>query len=282
VNRRHVLRRRIVVAVLLLLSVALLTAYFRESDSGEAHSVQNGVMTVVSPLQSGTATATKPFRDAWNWVGDLFSAKSQNKALKEEVEQLRALLAQELTTQDENEQLRSLLDYQKSEVFPKGAQMITARVIDRSTSAWYSTATINAGSSDGVSVDDPVVAHSAGPAGRGLVGRVTKVTANASQVLLVTDQQSFVDAMIEPGGAQGIAGGSVTGDVTLDYVDKNEKVKDGQYVVTSGRNGSIFVKGIPIGQIESVGSQEVELYQSIAVKPWVDFRKLDIVAVITR
>jgi rod shape-determining protein MreC len=276
VNRRPVLRRRIVVAVLLLLCVALLTAYFRESDSGVAHSVQSGVMTVVSPLQSGTATATKPFRDAWNWVGDLFSAKSQNKALKKEVQQLRGGLAQELTTQNENDQLRTLLDYQKSKVFPKGAQMITARVIDRSTSAWYSTATINAGSSDGVALDDPVVN------GQGLVGRVTKVTANASQVMLVTDQESFVDAMVEPGGAEGILGGSVTGDVTLDNVDKSEKVKVGQFVVTSGLNGSIFVKGIPIGQVASVGSQEVELYQSIAVKPFVDFRKLDIVAVITR
>jgi rod shape-determining protein MreC len=276
VNRRRVLRRRIVVAVLLLLSVALLTAYFRESDSGVAHSVQSGVMTVVSPLQSGTATATKPFRDAWNWVGDLFSAKSQNKALKEEVEQLRAGLAQELATRSENEQLRALVQFQKDHIFPGGVRMVTARVIDRSTSAWYSTATINAGSGDGVRIDDPVVN------GQGLVGRVTQVTLNASQVMLVTDQESHVDAMVEPGGAEGIVGGSVTGDVTLDYVDKSEKVKVGQFVVTSGRNGSIFVKGIPIGTVESVGAQEVELYQSIAVKPFVDFRKLDIVAVITR
>jgi rod shape-determining protein MreC len=276
VNRRRVLRRRIVVAVLLLLSVALLTAYFRESDSGVAHSVQSGVISVVSPLQSGTATATKPFRDAWNWVGDLFSAKSQNKALKKEVQQLRAGLAQELTTQSENDELRALLQFQKDHVFPKGVTLVTARVVARSTSAWYSTATINAGSSVGVKVYDAVVN------GQGLVGRVTKVTANAAQVMLVTDQQSFVDAMVEPGAAQGIVSGSVTGDVTLEYVDKNEKVEVGQDVVTSGRNGSIFVKGILIGTVESVGSQEVELYQSIAVKPSVDFRKLDIVSVITR
>jgi rod shape-determining protein MreC len=280
VNRRRVLRRRIVVAVLLLLSVALLTAYFRESDSGVAHRVQSGVMTVVSPLQSGTATVTKPFRDAWNWVGDLFTAKSQNKALKKEVEQLRAGVAQQLTVQAENDQLRALLDFRKDHVFPKDVTLVTARVIDRSTSAWYSTATINAGSTDGVSVNDPVVN------GQGLVGRVTKVTLNASQVMLVTDQDSSVDAMIVPGteagSAQGIVGGSVTSDVTLDYVDKSEKISVGQDVVTSGRNGSIFVKGIPIGTVESVGSQEVELYQSIAVKPFVDFRKLDIVAVLTR
>ena len=42
------------------------------------------------------------------------------------------------------------------------------------------------------------------------------------------------------------------------------------------------MRGIPIGQVESVGSQEVEVYQSIAIKPFVDFRKLDIVQVITR
>ena len=104
--------------------------------------------------------------------------------------------------------------------------------------------------------------------------------------MLVTDQQSFVDAMIEPGdatgNAQGIISGSVTGDVTLEFVDKNEKVKVGQDVVTSGRNGSVFVRGIPIGVVESVGTQEVELYQSIAIKPFVDFRKLDIVQVVTR
>jgi len=276
VNRRRALRRRIVVAVLLLLSVALLTAYFRESDSGVAHGVQSGVLTIVSPLQSGTATATKPFRDAWNWVGDLFSAKSENKALKKEVQDLRALLAEQLTTQAENDQLRALLDFREQHVFPKDVTLVAARVVARSTSAWYSTATINAGSSDGVDVYDPVVN------GQGLVGRVTKVTLNAAQVMLVTDQQSFVDAMVEPGGAQGLTSGSVTGDVTLEYVDKNEKVKVGQYVVTSGRNGSVFVRGIPIGQVESIGQQDVELYQSIAIKPFVDFRKLDIVQVITR
>jgi rod shape-determining protein MreC len=280
VNRRRVLRRRIVVAVLLLLSVALLTAYFRESDSGVAHSVQGAVLTVVSPLQSGTATATKPFRDAWNWVGDLFSAKSENKSLKKEVQQLRAGLANELTTQSENDQLRAMLQFQKDHVFPKDVTLVTARVVARSTSAWYSTATVNAGSSSGVKVYDAVVN------GQGLVGRVVKVYANSASVMLVTDQQSFVDAMIEPGdatgNAQGIVSGSVTGDVTLEYVDKSEKVKEGQYVVTSGRNGSVFVRGIPIGVVESVATQEVELYQSIAVKPFVDFRKLDLVQVITR
>jgi rod shape-determining protein MreC len=276
VNRRRVLRRRIVVAVLLLLCVAMLTLYFRESDSGFVHGTQSVVLRVVAPLQNGTARATKPFRDAWNWTGDLFSAKSENAKLQKELEQLRAGVAKELTTQDENAQMRAMLAMQRDRTYPDGVQLVTARVVARSTTAWYSTVTIDVGSSSGVEVYDAVVN------GAGLVGRVTKVDANAAQVTLITDQQSYVDAMVQPGGAQGIISGSVTGDVTLQYVDKNERVKVGQYIVTSGRLGSVFVRGIPIGQIESVGSQEVELYQSISLRPFVDFRKLDLVQVLVR
>jgi rod shape-determining protein MreC len=274
VNRRRVLRRRIVVAVLLLLSIGMLTLYFRESDSGATRQVQDVVLHVVAPLQNGTARATKPFRDAWNWTADLFSAKSENSRLRREVKELRAAVANELATQAQNEQMTGLLQLQNEHIFPRDSQLVSARVVARSTTAWYSTVTIDVGSASGVEVYDAVVN------GDGLVGRVTSVASSAAQVTLITDQQSYVDAMVLPGEASGLIAGSVTGDVTLEYVDKNEKIKVGQYVVTSGMKASIFTKGIPIGQVESVGSQDVELYQSVSVSPFVDFRKLDLVQVV--
>jgi len=263
-----------VVGVLLLLCVAMFTLYFRESDSGVVHGAQGVVLRVVAPLQNGTARATKPFRDAWNWTADLFSAKSENAKLKKELEQLRAGVASELATQDENAQLRAMVALDGAGVFPASAELVTAHVVARSTTAWYSTVTIDAGSDDGIGLYQAVVN------GAGLVGRISKVEPGASQVTLITDQQSYVDSMVVPGGAQGIVAGSVTGDLTMQYVDRNERVKVGQYVVTSGRAGSVFVRGIPIGRVESVGLQEVELYQSISVRPFVDFRKLDIVRVV--
>ena len=133
------------VAILLLLCVAMLTLYFRESDSGFVHGAQGVVLRVVAPLQNGTTRATKPFRDAWNWTGDLFSAKSENAKLQKELEQLRAGVAKELTTQDENAQLRGLVALQSDKIFPGDARLVTARVVARSTTAWYSTVTIDAG-----------------------------------------------------------------------------------------------------------------------------------------
>ncbi len=275
-NRRRALQRRIVAAVLVLSSLALLTLYFREADSGFVHRVQDGAVRLVSPLQEGSARAIQPLRDGWNWVADLFHLKSENKRLREEVETLRAAVAEELTTEAENEQLRRLLQMREDRIYPKGVEFVMARVIARSTTAWYSTVTINVGSDDGVRPFDAVVN------GEGLVGRVESVTASASQVQLLTDQKSYVDAIVLPGRAEGLAAGSVTGSMTLRYVDKSEEVKQGQLIVTSGRSGSVFIRGIPIGQVQSVGAQEVQLYQSITLSPAVDFRKLDIVMVVKR
>ncbi len=169
-----------------------------------------------------------------------------------------------------------LLKMSGEPIYPKGVRLVPSRVIARSTVAWYSTVTIDVGSDQGVQVYDAVVN------GQGLVGRVTAVTGNSAQVTLLTDQQSFVDAMVEPGRADGVLAGSVTGDLTLQYVDKDQAVKVGQYVVTSGMKSSIFVRGIPIGVVENVGNQDVELYQNIAVRPLVDFHRLDLVMVVLK
>ncbi len=272
--RKRALRRRIVVAILVVLSVALLTVYFREPANGPVHRAEASAMHVVAPLQSGTARVIKPFRDGANWFSELFSAQSQNRSLRAQVQQLRSQLAQQLVVEQQDGELKGMEQMRTSAVFPKGSRFAQARVIANSTTAWYSTVTIDAGTDQGVRLNDAVVN------GQGLVGRVTAVTPDASQVTLITDQDSYIDAMVVPNGAQGMVAGSVTGDVTLQYVDRAEKVVANQVVVTSGMKGSIFTRGIPIGRVSAVAQQDVELYQNIAVTPYVDFHTLDLVMVV--
>ncbi len=54
---KTVRRRRAVLALLVVLSLILLTAYFGESSEGGLHSVQRGFLTVVSPIQEGANKA---------------------------------------------------------------------------------------------------------------------------------------------------------------------------------------------------------------------------------
>ena len=196
-------------AVLLLLSVALLTLYFREADSGVAHGVQGGVLA----RRRAAAERHRAGDQALPRRLELGRRPVQRQVARtrrsgRSVEQLRARLASELTTQAENDQLRALLDFQKDHVFPKDVTLVTARVIARTTSAWYSTVTINAGSDDGVDVYDPwSTARASSAVSPGVRERGAGHARHRPAELL--------DAMVEPGGAQGIVRGSVTGDVTL-------------------------------------------------------------------
>ena len=86
-------------ALLVALSLILLTAYFGEPPSGGLHSVQNGFLTVVSPIQDGANKALKPVRDLFGWFGSTLHAKSQNSELRKQNDKLR----EELTARQSNE-----------------------------------------------------------------------------------------------------------------------------------------------------------------------------------
>ena len=108
---------------------------------------------------------------------------------------------------------------------------MTARVIGKDPSVWWSTVTINKGSGDGVRVDQPVVT------GEGLVGRVTFTTGSTAVVTLVTDHSTYVPARInEPPGVDGGVAAE-TGrpdDLLMNYTRRQDRVDPGQTVVTVG------------------------------------------------
>ncbi len=279
--KKSVRRRRAVLAVLVGLSIALLTAYFGESASGGLHAIQRGFLEAMAPLQEGASRALKPARDLTGWVGDAFDAKSENKDLKNEVERLRSELAAAQTGTRDNEQLRALVGFNRSPTFPDGYDHVGARVIGRSPTVWYSTITIDKGSDQGVHAEQPVVN------GDGLVGKVSDVSSDAARVTLITDHTSGVSAQVVPDGANGLVKATVgnPSDLILDFVQKGRSVNKGATVVTSGwrasRIESLFPRGIPIGSVTRVDSQERELYQRVHLRPYADLRQLDIVEVLT-
>ena len=280
-DRKVIRRRRAALALFVALSLVLLSAYFGEGPGGMLHGVQKGAQEVLSPIESGASKVFKPFRDLFNWVGDAFNATDENKKLKKDLAQARTELAQARNAQRENEQLRAMVDLQKEPGFPDGLEPVTGRVIARSPTDWSSTIQINKGTDDGVNRDDPVIT------GDGLVGKVKQASGGTATVQLITDGESNVSAAVVPDGTSGVVRTPVgdPNDLQLDFVRRVTRIRKGQTVVTSGfragRLQSLFPRGIPIGSVREVDQDELETYQRVHVDPFADFRRIDLVQVLT-
>src|SRR3954447_3062290 len=278
-SRSPVQRRRAVLAVLLAVSLVLLTIYFSEPVGGGLHAIQRGAGEALSPLEEGTSRAFKPFSDLAGWVGDVADAKKENKQLKTEVKTLRGQLAQLATDKREAQQLQGIMNVSGN--LPQDAKTVPARVIAHSPTVCYSTIQIDKGSGDGVRVNQPVL--TAG----GLAGKVVAASGNNARVALITDQSIGVSAEIMPGGVAGVVKPEIGGkDLILDFIPKNSRVHRGDTVITSGfRSGdgelaSLFPRGIPIGKVGSVNQDQLQIYQRVRVKPYADLRSLDFVQVV--
>jgi rod shape-determining protein MreC len=280
VYRKQVRRRRAILVLLVVAALVLLSTQFSEREGGPLHSMQRAVASVFGPLEEGATRALKPARDLINWFDETFNARGENDDLRSELQQLRTQLAQAQSAEGENKQLSELLGLDRQGTLA-GYTPVTARVIGRSPTVWYSTVTIDKGSGAGVKMNDPVVT------GDGLAGRITDVTGGTALVTLITDDRSAVSARVLPDGPEGVAEPEV-GDpsgLLLDFIDKSQPIHRGQILVTAGwSNGAIssaFPPGIPIGKVSETAVGEQQAYQRVHVTPYADIRGLDFVQVAT-
>jgi rod shape-determining protein MreC len=279
--RKQVRRRRAVLLLLVAASLTLLSLYYREANGGPLHGVQDVVSTIFSPIESGVDRVLKPARDLVNWFHETFDARGENDRLKDQVADLRDQLAREQTGRAESRELKSLDETLSGGIVPDGTDPVTARVIGRSPTVWYSSITIDKGSSDGVHVDDPVVAA------LGLAGKVTQTTPNTAQVTLITDADSAVTGRVTSSGATGVVEPNVgnPNDLQLDYLERGTQIAEGDMVVTAGFStgdlGSIFPPGIPIGRITQASIEEQQAYQRVHLEPFADLRDMTFVKVLT-
>jgi rod shape-determining protein MreC len=276
-----------VLALLIVVSLILLTAYFGESPSSPLHSVQRGIVEVLSPVQEGASKVLSPFKDIGNWFSDTFNAKSRADRLQKEVDALRAqnaLLQQKVIN---DAQLTKQVGLDQSHAI-SAAQRVGADVIVRSPSLWYETIEVDKGTADGVRVGDPVLGDGA------LVGDVTTADSTVSVVTLITDHTFQVAAEVQDqNGDQGLLGPQVGNPNQLLLSDLPKPnpgqigPQPGQQVVTlgfkSGPLHSLYPPGIPIGTVSNQSNLQNNLLNNgqIQVSPDADLRHLTSVEILT-
>ena len=277
-TRSSALRRRLVLSTLIIGSLVLLTLSFRSTALDSTESL---AASALRPFEVAANRVARPFQDAAGWTKGLIHAKAKRDALQREVDELRRQVSAEQSAIHENDTLRSLLAYRDSARFPQDFHGVAARVLTNPATSFDQTVTVDAGSNQGVAVEDVVVTAD------GLVGQVTRVFSNISRVMLITDPDSAVrSADANNLAAIGIVEhGSGTSSVVLSRVTKDKKVNVGDTVITAGSPGqgqlpSLFPRNINVGRVTSVNASDTDLFKQIQVQPFVDFSSLESVLVL--
>lgn len=241
--------------------------------------------TLTKPLQKVTSSVIIPLQKGVNGIGLWLTEKSNLlrslEDLQAENDELRAqidtLKEENLQIQEDQVELNDLRELYKLDKTYSSYEKVGASVIGRSADNWYNTFTIDKGANDGIEVDMNVIS------GNGLVGIVTSVSDNYSIVRSIIDDSSNVSSMLLNTGDICTVSGDLqlveNGYISLRYLDKDVRIKDGDMIVTSNISEK-YMEGILIGYAKNVSLDSNNLTQSGYVVPAVDYKHIQHVLVI--
>ena len=207
----------------------------------------------------------------------MLNTYDENKRLKGRLEEFAKLQANVNDLASENTRLREIVDKQDD---LRDYEPIQATVIARNPDQWEEKVILDKGEVHGVQKNMAIITS------QGLIGKVVLTTPFTSTVeLLSTQNPNYrVSAMVM--GDKEVFG-LIEGydderkELILKRIDSNIKIEKGQKIMSSGLGG-IFPKGILIGEITEVSTDDFGLTKMAYIKPAAEFALLDHVMIAKR
>ncbi len=136
---------------------------------------------------------------------------------------------------EENKRLKLLIDE-----YVYNSEELIAKVLLDKKSPFLRSIIVNKGSKDNITLGMAVLD------GSYLIGKIVEVNYSTSRVLLISDLNSKIPGIIEPGNIKSILSGTGEEYGKIEYLEKEIDIKDKSVVYTSG-SGGLLKAGIPIG-----------------------------------
>jgi rod shape-determining protein MreC len=253
------------VAFSLVLLVALGALNLPESSALRAKLVWGSffmpLFGLAGSFESLSAEAAQALLPRSSLTRQIDSLRRQNEALQFELRQADSI-------QRENDRLRQAVGWRQQTPW----NLRLGRVIGQDPSNWWRSILIDLGSREGLQPNMPVLTAD------GLVGRVVEVGLTRARVLLVGDPNCRFSALVDDTRDKGIVAPDETSFdhqiVQFTYVPTGIELRPGSQVLTSG-DGGVFPKGIPVGRIVDVRTNEFGLYLEARVRLAANLNRLE-------
>jgi len=229
-----------------------------------AENVHKISLTVLKPFLITSHSLSLALRKTGETFTGFWGLYRSQSELKKQVTQLQRELIDMEELKKENDRLHKLLEFKKQ--IP--GKVVPARVIGRDLTPWRKSVMIDKGSKNGIQKRMAVVNA------QGLVGRVVEVAPYSARVILLIDPESRVSTFFQDTRDMGVAEGDGSPLLRVTHIERQATIRVGDRILSSG-HGGVYPRGIPIGQVEVVGTQKEALELFASVRPFVDFSKLE-------
>ena len=254
----------VLLAGVIVLQVLMLAVQIKRDSEGRL--IRVWTVGAVSPFERAGSSGFGWFRDTWRHYFALQNTTRENEQIRHENDALKLQISQLQGKAAEADRLAVLLNFRQSHA---RVPMIAARVIGTGTASL--TIQLDRGERDGIRKDMGVITPD------GVVGKVVESYPNASQVLLLTDKESGVGAMLADSRTQSPVGGQGEPLLVMKYVPNDDTVNLGERVITSGMD-RIFPRDLPVGTVAEIKSGNP--FKQIRIKPAANLERLEEVLVL--
>lgn len=256
----------VLLAGVVLAQVLLLAVQIKRDSQGRL--IRVWTVGAVSPFQRAGTSGVGWIRGAWNHYFALHKTSRENDDLRRENDRLKLELLQAQSKAAEADRLAGLFGFRQSQ---HSVRMVAARVIGTSADTASQTIFIDRGEKDGIRKNMGVITPD------GVVGKIIESYGDTAQILLLTDKDSGVGALLASSRIQGPVGGNGDPLLIMKYVANDDTVAVGERVVTSGMD-RIFPKDLPVGTVAQVKSGNP--FKQIRVRPAAKLEQIEEVIVL--
>ncbi len=256
----------VLLAGVIVLQVLMLAVQIKRDSEGRL--IRAWTVGAVSPFERAGSYGFGSIRDAWRHYLALRNTAKENEQIRHENDALKLQISQLQGRAAEADRLAVLLNFRQAHA---EVPMIAARVIGAGAGTASLTIELDRGERDGIRKNMGVITPD------GVVGKVVEAYPNASQVLLLTDKDSGVGAMLADSRIQSPVGGQGEPLLAMKYVPNDDAVSVGEQVTTSGMD-RIFPRDLPVGTVAEIKSGNP--FKQIRIKPAAHLERLEEVLVL--
>ena len=201
-------------------------------------------------------------KKTYSTIEDHFNLYGEYSKIKTELKKLKAQDVINDFIISENKRLKQVVD----DYIVESEEIIAKILIDKK-SPFLRSIVVNKGSAEGIKLGMAVLDNNY------LIGKVVEVNFTTARVLLLSDLNSKIPIIIEPGGIEAILSGTGQHNGVIQYT-KEKYIIDKESVVYTSGSGGLFKSGIPIGRIENI---DIDILESVSF--FSDFSQLRFVKI---